>query len=64
MYLARGCEQGKALNHWLDAKLDLLLESLETPEDRYLGSRQWKPESGGYAELDQLDEHWNKQRPD
>lgn len=40
MYLARGREEGKALNHWLDAKLDLLLESLKTPEDRYSGSRQ------------------------
>ena len=34
IYLARGREEGKALDYWLAAKLDLLLESLETPENR------------------------------
>lgn len=29
LYLARGREEGKALNDWLNAKLELLLESLE-----------------------------------
>ena len=29
LYLARGREDGKALNDWLEAKLDLVLESLE-----------------------------------
>lgn len=29
LYLARGRGEGKALNDWLDAKLDLFLESLE-----------------------------------
>lgn len=29
LYLARDREEGKALDHWLDAKLDLFLESFE-----------------------------------
>jgi hypothetical protein len=31
-YMARGREEGKALDHWLAAKLDLLLEGLEQAE--------------------------------
>ena len=31
-YLARECEEGKALDHWLAAKLSLLLERLEGAE--------------------------------
>lgn len=29
LYLARGGGEGKALDDWLDAKLELILESLE-----------------------------------
>jgi len=38
LYLARGRAEGKALNDWLDAKLDLLLESLEAQSTSNTGS--------------------------
>jgi len=53
LYLARGRKEGKALNDWLDAKLDLLLESLEAQTTSNKGqietstSRAPSPEARG-----------------
>jgi hypothetical protein len=36
LYLAAGCPEGKALQHWLAAEEKLLRETAETPEQRLL----------------------------
>ena len=32
LYVASGCEERQALKHWLEAKLELVLESLESQQ--------------------------------